>query len=158
VTANPDKCIFGAESVEFVGHVLDAEGITFSKIKFASVVDFIKPSNLKELRSFVGLVNYFRDHIQGHSIITQPLHKMIMEGDQGRPNPREETDATYPVDGGGRGQLRRHQEEDQCLPKAILLGRRSSNLFTYGRIGLCYRRIFISSQGRQRDTNQIQIV
>jgi hypothetical protein len=84
MTANPDKCIFGAESVEFVGHVLDAEGITFSKIKFASVVDFIKPSNLKELRSFVGPVNYFRDHIKVHSIITQPLHKMITKGDKSK--------------------------------------------------------------------------
>ena len=35
---------------------------------------------MKELRSFVGLVNYFRDHIQNHSIITQPLQVMITEG------------------------------------------------------------------------------
>jgi hypothetical protein len=41
VTENPDKCIFGAEFVEFLGHVLDAEGITFSRIKFVIVVDFI---------------------------------------------------------------------------------------------------------------------
>ena len=70
---NPDKCIFGADEVEFVGHVLDATGVTFSRTKFDSVVDFIKPSNMKELRSFVGLVNYFRDHIQDHSVITHPL-------------------------------------------------------------------------------------
>jgi hypothetical protein len=49
VTANSDKCIFGADKVEFVGHLLDQEGINFSKTKFASVIDFIKPSNLKEL-------------------------------------------------------------------------------------------------------------
>jgi hypothetical protein len=80
ITINPDKCIFGADEVEFVGHVLDAEGATFSKTKFDSVVEFVKPSNMKEFRSFVGLVNYFRDHIQNHSIITQPLQMMITEG------------------------------------------------------------------------------
>jgi hypothetical protein len=79
-TINPEKCIFGADEVEFVGHVLDAEGATFSRTKFDSVVEFIKPSNMKELRSFVGLVNYFRDHIKNHSIITQPLQVMITEG------------------------------------------------------------------------------
>jgi hypothetical protein len=57
VTLIPDKCIFGADEVEFVGHLLDQEGITFSKTKFACVIDFIKLSNLKELRSFVRLVN-----------------------------------------------------------------------------------------------------
>jgi hypothetical protein len=68
VTVNLDKYIFGADEVEFVGHLLDQEGITFSKTKFASVIDLIKSSNLKELCSFVGLVNYFRDHIQSHSL------------------------------------------------------------------------------------------
>jgi hypothetical protein len=71
VTINPDKCILRADEVEFVGiYVLDAEGATFSRTKFDSVAEFIKPSNMKELLSFVGLVNYFRDHIQNHSIIT----------------------------------------------------------------------------------------
>jgi hypothetical protein len=82
VTVNPDKCIFGADEVEFVGHLLDQEGITFSKTKFASVIDFIKPSNMKELRSFVGLVNYFRDHIENHSVAIHPLQQMITEGDK----------------------------------------------------------------------------
>jgi hypothetical protein len=79
ITINPDKCVFGADEVEFVGHVLDAEGATFSRTKFDSVLEFAKPTNMKELRSFVGLVNYFRDHIQNHSIITQPLQMMITE-------------------------------------------------------------------------------
>jgi hypothetical protein len=65
--------------------VLDAEGATFSKTKFDSVVEFVKPTNMKKLRSFVGLVNYFRDHIeQNHSIITQPLQMMITEGARSR--------------------------------------------------------------------------
>jgi hypothetical protein len=41
VTVNLDKCIFGADEVEFVEHLLNQEGIIFSKIKLASVIDFI---------------------------------------------------------------------------------------------------------------------
>ena len=47
------------------------------------MIDFIKPSNLKELRSFLGLVNYFRDHIRDHSIVTHPLQAMIIAADKG---------------------------------------------------------------------------
>jgi len=36
-----------------------------------------KPATLKELMSFVGLVNYFRDHIKGHSDIAHHLHDMV---------------------------------------------------------------------------------
>jgi hypothetical protein len=50
ITINQDKCIFGADKVEFVGHVLDAEGTTFSRTKFDSVVEFNKSSNMKKLR------------------------------------------------------------------------------------------------------------
>ena len=83
VTINPDKCIFGADEIEFVGHLIDKDGATFSKTKFDSVIEFIKPSNLKELRSFLGLVNYFRDHIKDHSIVTHPLQTMIVAADKG---------------------------------------------------------------------------
>ena len=83
VTINPDKCIFGASEIEFVGHVLDKDGASFSKTKFDSVIEFVKPSNLKELRSFVGLVNYFRDHIKDHSVVTHPLQDMIVAGEKG---------------------------------------------------------------------------
>ena len=56
ITINPGKCIFGADEVGFVGHVLDAEVATFSRTKFDSVVGFIKPPNMKELRSCAGVV------------------------------------------------------------------------------------------------------
>ena len=83
VTINPDKCVFGANEIEFVGHLIDKDGASFSKTKFESVIEFIKPTNLKELRSFIGLVNYFRDHILDHSIICHPMQAMIIAGEKG---------------------------------------------------------------------------
>ena len=43
ITLNPDKCVFGKESVNFVGFVI--ERATFDQTKLDSVVDFIKPNN-----------------------------------------------------------------------------------------------------------------
>ncbi len=77
VTLNPNKCSFGMEEVEYVGHTINSEGVlTFSDEKRGEVLDFPLPTTHKEMKSFLGLVNYFRDHIQNHSIITKPLQDM----------------------------------------------------------------------------------
>jgi len=74
---NPKKCSFGLETIEYTGHLLDKEGLTFSKKKIEQVIDFIQPSTQKELRSFLGLANYFRNNIRDHSLLTQPLQELI---------------------------------------------------------------------------------
>jgi RNase H-like domain found in reverse transcriptase len=48
-----------------------------SETKINSVIDFPKPSNNTNLRSFLGLANYFRDFVPNHSNVVNPLHKMI---------------------------------------------------------------------------------
>ncbi len=64
ITLNPKKCYFGLEEVEFVGHVLKTDGICFSTEKRTKVLDFAAlPVKQKQLKSFLGLVNYFRDHV-----------------------------------------------------------------------------------------------
>jgi len=77
ITLNPNKCKLGLEEVEYTGHVLDRSGLSFSEKKKESIVNFKLPENQKELRSFLGLANYFRDHIRNHSIIVHPLHDMV---------------------------------------------------------------------------------
>ena len=61
ITVNPAKCKFGVESVEYVGHVVSHDGLTMSEEKKAKVLDFPIPDTTKQLRGFLGLVNYFRD-------------------------------------------------------------------------------------------------
>eukprot|EP01032_Pedospumella_encystans_P000787 gene787-912_t len=62
VTLNPKKCRFGLKSVEYVGHVVSEEGVSFTEQKRGKVLDFPLPRTQKELQAFLGLVNYFRDH------------------------------------------------------------------------------------------------
>ena len=63
ITLNPKKVCLGQDSIEFVGHVINADGITFSGEKRDKVLNFPLPTKAKQLMGFIGLVNYFRDHV-----------------------------------------------------------------------------------------------
>ena len=75
---NPRKSRFAVESVEFTGHTLTSEGVSFSRSKIQDVLDFPRPTTMKQLKGFLGLVNYFRDHIVGCSDMLRPLHAMTL--------------------------------------------------------------------------------
>jgi transposase InsO family protein len=82
VTANPKKCSFGMQEVEYVGHVINEHGLSFSKEKLQKVLDFPEPKTMKEMKQFLGLVNYFRDHVRNHSTVVKPLHQMVKQYDK----------------------------------------------------------------------------
>ena len=77
ITVNPAKCKLGVSEVEYVGHVISETGLTMSDSKKQKVLDFPLPETPKQLRGFLGLVNYFRDHIRGHAVICHPLHQLV---------------------------------------------------------------------------------
>ena len=77
VTLNPKKCRFGMDKVEYVGHVISFEGVTFSDEKRVKVLDFPLPSTQKDLQAFLGLVNYFRDHVPDMTGLVKPLRVLI---------------------------------------------------------------------------------
>jgi hypothetical protein len=79
ITVNPDKCNLGVKEVKFVGHTFDEHGKSFDRAKLQEVVDFPTPINEGELRSFLGLANYFSAHIYRCAELCQPLHNMIQK-------------------------------------------------------------------------------
>jgi hypothetical protein len=52
LTCNPDKCRFGMSKVEYVGVEISENGLSFSKEKKESVLNFPKPEIQKQLKSF----------------------------------------------------------------------------------------------------------
>jgi hypothetical protein len=78
ITLNPKKCYFGLTEVEFVGHVLKSDGVCFSTEKRSKVLDFPLPVKQKQLKSFLGLVNYFRDHVKDLSNKVKPLNDIMI--------------------------------------------------------------------------------
>lgn len=71
------KCKFGLIKVEYVGKEISRLGLTMSEEKIQNVLDFPQPKNNTQLRSFLGLSNYFRDFVPNHSHVVSPLHKMV---------------------------------------------------------------------------------
>jgi len=73
------KIFLGFDTVPFVGRELDSTDINMSQKRIQSTINFAKPVTLTELYSFLGLVNYFRDHIPQHSSVALSLHSMVSE-------------------------------------------------------------------------------
>jgi len=77
LTFNPSKCRLGLHEVEFVGHIINAEGIKMSDEKKFKVVDFERPRTVKKMQSFLGLVNYFHDFVEHYDRLTKPLFDVM---------------------------------------------------------------------------------
>ena len=84
MTVNPATCRFGISEIEYVGHVIDPTGLSFSKDKREKVRMFPKPTNCKHVKQFLGLVNYFRDHVAHISVLMRPMQQMILKYEKAR--------------------------------------------------------------------------
>ena len=63
VRINPGKCVFGASSLTFLGHIISPEGISPLPEKVKALQDLQPPTSLRQLRHFLGLLNYYRRFI-----------------------------------------------------------------------------------------------
>jgi hypothetical protein len=84
LVANPKKVVLGASRMLVLGHVLDKEGIQMADFRIKTITDLPLPTTIKQLRAFLGMANYFRDHIMNASILSHPLHKLIDKNSQRR--------------------------------------------------------------------------
>ena len=85
ITVNPDKCKLGLQEVEYVGHLISEKGCHFSKEKLQKVIDVPLPTKGQELKSFLGLANYFRDNVPNYAALTAPLQAMLTDYNAKRP-------------------------------------------------------------------------
>ena len=73
---NPEKCVFGARSVPYLGVQLTENGIAPGADKVAVLADMAPPTTLKALKSVCGLFNWFRKFIYQYARKVQPLHRL----------------------------------------------------------------------------------
>lgn len=77
VTLNPQKCEFSKNKLTFLGHVIDANGITADPEKTKAIVEMDPPTNVPELRRFLGMANQLGKFTPKLAEMTQPLRELL---------------------------------------------------------------------------------
>jgi hypothetical protein len=66
------KCKFMCESVQYLGHVISAQGITPDPEKIEALKNYKRPTSVVEIQSFLGLASYYRRFIKNFADIPHP--------------------------------------------------------------------------------------
>ena len=70
------KCVFMQSQVIYLGHKITSEGLFPTADKVKAIQDAPRPSNLTEVKSFVGLVNYYCKFVPQLSTVLEPMYRL----------------------------------------------------------------------------------
>ena len=80
--ANKAKCEFFKENITFCGHDIASHGLHKSPEKVEVVLKAPRPRNVAEVRSFLGLVNYYNRFLHNLSTVLHPLNQLLENNHQ----------------------------------------------------------------------------
>ena len=80
MTIRPTKCLFGVNTVDFLGHRLEEGLIGLHEDNVTKIRDAPRPTNKKQIKSFMGLAGYYRDFIPNFAALAAPLSDLTRKG------------------------------------------------------------------------------
>ncbi|UYV76586.1 K02A2.6-like, partial [Cordylochernes scorpioides] len=80
VTLNKAKCVFGVPRINFLGHILDEDGIRPDPAKIEAVAKMPAPTDVHGARRFLGMVNHLGRFVENLSEIVAPLNQLLVKG------------------------------------------------------------------------------
>lgn len=75
--AKLSKCKFATTSMEYLGHVITPDGMQPDPFKIEAITLWPTPTNLKQLRGFLGLSGYYQKFVKGYACIASPLTNLL---------------------------------------------------------------------------------
>ncbi|GJY13028.1 putative reverse transcriptase domain-containing protein [Tanacetum coccineum] len=70
------KCKFWLDSMKFLGHMINSQGVYVDPTKVDAIKSWSAPKSSTEVRQFLGLAGYYQRFIEGFSLIVKPLTKL----------------------------------------------------------------------------------
>lgn len=74
---NLEKCTFGSKSIKYLGHIIDGNGLNTLPDKITAIKNAPIPTNVSELRLFLGLINYYGKFVSHLSTLLAPLNDLL---------------------------------------------------------------------------------
>ncbi|XP_048482923.1 uncharacterized protein K02A2.6-like isoform X1 [Plutella xylostella] len=76
------KCVFLVEEIKYLGYVLSRFGVRTDPEKVEAITKIPRPNNVSEVRSFLGLVNFYAKFVRNMSAKLVPLYELLKKGKQ----------------------------------------------------------------------------
>lgn len=77
ITLKEEKCEFFRDSVVYLGHKVSAEGIYPTSTKIKAIRDAPEPTNITELRAYLGLLNFYAKFLRNFATVAEPLYSLL---------------------------------------------------------------------------------
>lgn len=71
------KCTFASDSVKYLGHIIHNNTVKPIRDNLISIKQFPVPKTQKNVRQFLGKINFYHEYIPKSSIILDPLHNLL---------------------------------------------------------------------------------
>ena len=74
------KCAFDQQEVEYLGYVVTPQSVKVDQGKIKAMLNWPRPTNVSDLRGFLGLIGYYRKFVRNYGVIARPLTNLLRNG------------------------------------------------------------------------------